>query len=174
MRMSQLTGGDHLARLFDHLVACVAVGHAHNFVFRYCQSTQFLGFRSREAQGFFAHHMQSGFERSFADSEVGAVRGGNGYGTDAIRTLCLRSEHRLVIGIAAIGVHADGSAKVSAALGVDIKSTRHQFEYSIAQCGRAVDVADLALATAPHHGPGDRDGNEVFSVDHLCFPAIGG
>ena len=126
----------------------VAVGHADNAVFLLGQLDQLVRLLGGEAQRLLADNVQTGFESSLADLVVHTVRRCDGNGLYTVRALGLLSEHGLVVRIAAVRVNMQLLAEVLAALGIDVERTGNQFKVEVAQCRRAMDVANLAAAAA--------------------------
>ena len=157
---------DHLARLLDQLMAGIAVGHADNAVLFFCQLDQLVCLFRGEAQRLLADNVQTGFESSLADLVVHAVRRCDGNGLHAVRAFGLLGEHGLVVRIAAVRVNVQLLAEVLAALGIDVERTGNQFEVEVAQCSRAMDVADLAAAAAAYHAPANGIVYSFFTVIH--------
>ena len=60
-------------------------------------------------------------------------------------------------------------AEVLAALGIDVERAGNEGKVEVAQCRRAVDVADLAAAAAADHAPADGIFYSLFTVIHNRF-----
>ena len=164
--LTEIAVFDHLACLLDELMTGVAVGHADNAVFLLGQLYQLVCLFGSEAQRLLADNVQTGFESSLADLVVHTVRRCDGNGLHAIRALGLLCEHGLVIRIAAVRVNVQLLAEVLAALRIDVERTGNQFEVEVAQCRRAMDVANLAAAAAADHAPANGIFYSFFTVIH--------
>ena len=164
--LTEIAVFDHLARLLNELMTGVAVGHADNAVLVFCQLYQLVRLLGGEAQRLLADNMQTSFESSLADLVVHTVRRCDGNRLHAVRALGLLCEHGLVIWIAAVRVNVQLLAEVLAALGIDVERTGNQFEVEVAQCSRAMDVADLAAAAAADHAPANGIFYSFFTVIH--------
>ncbi|MND81174.1 hypothetical protein D3C76_1597060 [compost metagenome] len=83
--LTQLAIGNHLTRLKDQLMPGIAVGNTDNFMLPLAQFHQCLRLLRGETQGFFAHHVQAGFQRCLANSEMGIVWRSDGNRLYAVR-----------------------------------------------------------------------------------------
>ena len=164
--LTEIAVFDHLACLLDELMTGVAVGHADNAVFLFGQLYQLVRLLGGEAQRLLADNVQTGFESSLADLVVHTVRRCDGNGLHAVRALGLLGEHGLVVRIAAVRVNVQLLAEVLAALRIDVERTGNQFKIEVAQCSRAMDVADLAAAAAADHAPANGIFYSFFTVIH--------
>ena len=164
--LTEIAVFDHLACLLDELMTGVAVGHADNAVFLLGQLYQLVRLLGGEAQRLLADNVQTGFESSLADLVVHTVRRCDGNRLHAVRALGLLGEHGLVIRIAAVRINMQLLAEVLAALRINVERTGNQFKIEVAQCSRAMNVADLAAAAAADHAPANGIFYSFFTVIH--------
>ena len=169
---AQIAACNHLARLLDHLVTGIAVGYKHNLAGFLDQRFQLLCLLDGEAQRLLTVYMQTGLQCRLGNFIMGKVRGCDGNGLNAVRTLCLSLEHALVIGVAAVCGYMAVFAEFDAALRHDVERTCYQLKVKVSQSSGAVNVANLAAAAAADHAPTNRLIYVLFSEDHNEFLLI--
>ncbi len=133
--IAQVTIGDHVAGLLDHLVTRIAIGHADNTAPLGGQRLQLFGLRDGEAQGLFTHDMQVVLQRRLADGKVGVIGSSDGDDLDAVRPPGLRGKKGFVVGIAARCINAELDPEGPSAFCIDVQGARHELEYPVARCG---------------------------------------
>ena len=158
--------GDQAGGFLDHLVAGIAVGHAHHQAAFGGDGLQIQRLGGGEGQGLFADDVEPGQQRGAGDRIMGVVRRGDGHAADAVGTRGFRGKHRPVIAIAAVGVQAQFDPEIPASAGVQVEGPGLQVEIAVAQGGGPVDIADLASLAAAHHAPADRGFRQAGAVDH--------
>ena len=160
---------DHLPCLLDHLMSGISIGDIHHFISPDCQLFQLFCLFCCKTKRFFTNHMKSCLKRCLCNLVVGTVWRSHRYRLDTILSLCLPGKHGLIIGIASVFTHMQFFSKILPSLRINIKGTGHQLKIKISQCGRPVDITDLASFSSSNHCPANWILNFLLSVIHILI-----
>ena len=168
--LAQLAGGYHRAHLLEHIETGEAVGYSNNLALFLCQLLDFFALLSLKEQRLLTDNVQASFQSCLGYFVMQEIRGCNVNDFDAVLTLCFFLEHRLVIRIAAICIHAEAYTELSAALCVYIKcSSSEQERGVVAHRAQTMLIAYLRGLASAYDTPTERSVNQFLANVHTSY-----
>jgi hypothetical protein len=103
---------------------------------------------------------------------MGIIRCRYAYSLNPVFPFSFLVDHGLIIGVATLGVHADGRAEIPAFFAVPGKGPGDQDKTVVPQRRRTMNIPDKTVLAAANHGPADGMVNNTRSVYHLETPSL--